>query len=420
MDKTKKKIKTIGKVSCIILTIMMIFMIVVSSCFAIAGTGLLIVKNTSLGDKISQFIETSLSSLTPEDEAEVNDELKSELGAELPSQTQSETNTETSSKSVKDNLKEMTDNIRFGSFLTDLLFENSDIDIPSIVAVICLSTALFTALISIYLKVMRSIMKTLSSGEKPFTVPAAKKLRRLSFAMLLLLPVNFITSVVLFVLTLMFSYLFEYGAYLQSKADETSRVQEEMIMSFAEVTENKSEQTGQHVRRVAEYTKIIATEMGMTEEQIDKIRLASTMHDIGKLMIPADILEKPARLTDEEFATIKMHSTYGGKLLNNVEGDVMQLARTIALEHHERIDGKGYPDGKTGDDISIEGRIVAVADVYDALTSKRSYKEPWDHQKAFDEIVKNSGTQFDPQVIEAFKRSYDKINEMRQIYADAA
>ena len=193
-----------------------------------------------------------------------------------------------------------------------------------------------------------------------------------------------------------------------------------MIVSFAEVVENKSEQTGQHVRRVAEYTRIIATEMGLDDKQTDMIRLASTMHDIGKLLIPADILEKPAKLTDEEFATIKKHSAYGGKLLNNVEGDVMQLARTIALDHHERIDGRGYPEGKAGDDISIEGRIVAVADVYDALTSKRSYKEAWEPQQAYDEIIKNSGTQFDPQVIEAFKRSYDKINEMRQVYADAA
>ena len=97
----------------------------------------------------------------------------------------------------------------------------------------------------------------------------------------------------------------------------------------------------------------------------------------------------------------------------------MKLARTIALEHHERYDGKGYPDGKEGETISLEGRIVAVADVYDTLTSKRSYKEAWDDSKAYDEIVKGSGTQFDQSVVEAFKKAYPEINATRQKYADA-
>ena len=225
-------------------------------------------------------------------------------------------------------------------------------------------------------------------------------------------------AIILFIMLRLFAVLVEYGAYLQKKADETNRIQEEIIVSFAEITENKSGQTGQHIRRVAEYSKIIAKELGMTDEQVQLIGLASTMHDVGKLIIPPEILDKPGRLTDEEFAIIKTHTTYGAALLSRVEGDVMQLSRTIALEHHERIDGKGYPLGKEGRATSPESRIVAVADVYDALTSRRSYKKPWDPQDAFNEIVKNAGTQFDINVIEAFKSAYDKIEEARQRYAD--
>ena len=121
-------------------------------------------------------------------------------------------------------------------------------------------------------------------------------------------------------------------------------------------------------------------------------------------------------LTLFTFLEIKKHSSYGGQLLENVEGDVMKLARTVALEHHERPDGKGYPSGKT--EGSIEGRIVAVADVYDALTSRRSYKEPWEADRAYQEIVKGSGTQFDTEVVEAFKKSYDQISEVREKFKD--
>ena len=269
-----------------------------------------------------------------------------------------------------------------------------------------------------YLNVFEKMFLYMAEGGQPFTTEIAKKIRYLSFAMILFVFYNPLIGISFVFLGLLFSYLFEYGAYLQNKADETNRIQEEMIISFAEITETKSEQTGQHVRRVAEYSKLLAKEMGFSEEEVEKVRLASTMHDIGKLLIPAEILEKPARLTDEEFAEIKKHSGYGGKLLKSVEGDVMILARTIALDHHERIDGNGYPDGKTGEKISREGKIVAVADVYDALTSKRSYKDAWEEDRAYEEIVKGSGTQFDSEVVEAFQRIYPQINEVRKRFAD--
>ena len=269
-----------------------------------------------------------------------------------------------------------------------------------------------------FISVLNGLVRDITENEKPFRVETAKQLRRNTFWLVLLVFWNILAGAVIMLIALLLSYLIEYGAYLQEKADETTRVQEQVIISLAEITENKSGQTGQHVRRVAEYTRILAEELGYPQEQLDDIRLASTMHDIGKLLVPSEILEKPGRLTDEEFDVIKQHTTDGGRLLENVDGDVMHLSRTIALDHHERWDGNGYEQGKAGEDISFEGRIVAVADVYDALTSRRSYKDAWDDREAYDEIVRCSGTQFDPQVVEAFKSRYDDINAVRRQLAD--
>ena len=277
-----------------------------------------------------------------------------------------------------------------------------------------LSQLVFLAFIS----VLNGLVRDITENEKPFRVETAKQLRRNTFWLVLLMFWNVLAGAIILLIALLLSYLIEYGAYLQEKADETTHIQEQVIISLAEITENKSGQTGQHVRRVAEYTRILADELGYPQDQLDAIRLASTMHDIGKLLVPTEILEKPGRLTDEEFAVIKRHTTDGGHLLENVDGDVMRLSRTIAVDHHERWDGAGYAQGKEGEEISFEGRIVAVADVYDALTSRRSYKEAWDDREAYDEIVRCSGTQFDPQVVEAFKARYDEINAVRQQLAD--
>ncbi|MBO4915844.1 MAG: HD-GYP domain-containing protein [Oscillospiraceae bacterium] len=259
----------------------------------------------------------------------------------------------------------------------------------------------------------KRIFKNVIESRTPFTPKTYEEFRKLSLKALPLIFFSTLLGVFVFLMIRLMSYIFEYGTYLQDKADETNRIQEEMIMSFAEITENKSEQTGKHVRRVAEYSRIMAMEMGIEEDQANLIRLASTMHDIGKLLIPDAILEKPARLTDEEFDEIKKHPGYGGDLLDNVEGDVMRMSRTVALEHHERPDGNGYPSGKTGDALSIESQIVAVADVYDALTSKRSYKEAWNEKDAYAEIVKGKGTQFNDTVVDAFIKAYPKINDVR-------
>lgn len=294
----------------------------------------------------------------------------------------------------------------------------SDIPNEQIAMIGCFIVVLSQLPVFLLFKAMHGMMKHLSVGEKPFDVGIAKKIRRSAYVMLVLFLYNIPVGLFAFVLTFLFSYIMEYGAYIQKRADQTNRIQEEIIVSFAEITENKSGQTGQHIKRVSEYSKIIAQQLGLPASSVENVRIASTMHDVGKLLIPSEILEKPGRLTDEEFAIIKKHTVYGGQLLENVEGRTMVLSRTIALQHHERYDGKGYPEGKVAADISIEGRIVAVADVFDALTSKRSYKEAWSEEDAYHEIIKGRGTQFDPQVVDAFVAARDKIQKVRETFRD--
>ena len=272
--------------------------------------------------------------------------------------------------------------------------------------------------IFIMLRMFSKLMKYLADAERPFDVAAARQMRRKSFFLLLFIVYNPALALISFALLMLFSYIMEYGGYIQERADETNRIQEEMIMSFAEITENKSGQTGQHIKRVSEYSRILAEQLGLEAGRVEFVRIASTMHDVGKLLIPSEILEKPGKLTDEEYSTIKTHTTIGGQLLENVEGEEMQLSRTIAMEHHEQFDGNGYPSQIHGDDISIEGRIVAVADVYDALTSKRSYKDAWKEEDAYQEILNGRGTQFDPQVVDAFVAAHDKIVKVREQYQD--
>lgn len=284
--------------------------------------------------------------------------------------------------------------------------------ISSFVVLISTGTLLF------FVHMAYQMFHHLAEGERPFNLESARKMRKYCWFLLLLMLYNVPLGIVSCGILLLFSYIMEYGCYIQQRADETNRIQEEIIVSFAEITENKSGQTGQHIKRVSEYTRILAEQMGYSPKEVEYMRIASTMHDIGKLMIPSEILEKPGRLTDDEYAVIKTHTTYGGELLKNVEGEEMNLSRTIALQHHERVDGKGYPAQLSGEDISMEGKIVAVADVYDALTSKRSYKEAWKEEDAAAEIVKGSGTQFDARVVDAFRQAHDKILEVQQKYHD--
>ena len=195
------------------------------------------------------------------------------------------------------------------------------------------------------------------------------------------------------------------------------RTQEQLAYSLAVVSESSSQETGQHIRRVSEYARIMGKYICDSAEQLDTFSIAAMLHDVGKLMIPKEIIEKPGRLTAEEFGVMKKHVIYGRDIIGNAPGDVMEMARHIILHHHERWDGTGYL-GVSGEDIDKFARYVSVCDVFDALLSHRSYKAEWPAQKVYEEITSQSGRQFDPDAVEAFKKSYVEMLKIRDKFPD--
>jgi len=195
------------------------------------------------------------------------------------------------------------------------------------------------------------------------------------------------------------------------------QTQEELVRAFAEVCESKSKQTGQHVKRVSEYMRVMAEALDLQEQEKDNLVIASMMHDIGKLLVSSDILEKKGKLTDEEFFEIKKHVQYGYELLKNSPGRIMEIGSTIALQHHEKWNGQGYL-GIAGENIDYYSRIMAVVDVFDALVSKRSYKEKWSMEDAYNEIVSQSGQHFDPAIVKLFVENFEAFKEIVESYPD--
>ena len=206
---------------------------------------------------------------------------------------------------------------------------------------------------------------------------------------------------------------------LVKKNNELYEEQQIIVGSLSELVETQSHETGQHVKRVAAYTEILCRAMGLSEEETWKISVASMMHDVGKICVPREILHKPGKLTEEEFSEIKKHVDYGHKLLENSSGEVMRLAANIAWQHHERYDGKGYQNELSGENINIYARAVAVADVFDALVSKRCYKKSWTPTQAREEILNQSGRQFDPQITKLFDEHFDEFLKVMEDYPDA-
>ncbi len=192
----------------------------------------------------------------------------------------------------------------------------------------------------------------------------------------------------------------------------------DIIQKFAEISEAKSGETGQHVKRVAEYSALLAKECGLGCGEVEKIRIASMMHDVGKLLVPREIIEKPSELSEVEMDIMKKHTNYAKKILANSKGEVISIARKIAYQHHEWWDGSGYPTGAKKHEISMYAQIVSVADVYDALTSKRAYKEAWSSEKAKQEILSQRGIQFSPRIVDVFMKNFDKILEIQNAYQD--
>lgn len=193
--------------------------------------------------------------------------------------------------------------------------------------------------------------------------------------------------------------------------------QQTVVSSLSEMIETKSHDTGSHVRRVCEYTKILCRACGMDDGETWLVGTAAMMHDVGKLMIPAETLNKPGKLTDEEYSAIKEHVEYGWKMLKDAPGDLMRISAEIARDHHERFDGGGYLH-KKGEEISRYARIVSVADVFDALVSRRPYKEAWDVNDAKAEILSQSGKQFDPAIVKLFEENFDLFIQVHKAYPD--
>jgi putative two-component system response regulator len=169
---------------------------------------------------------------------------------------------------------------------------------------------------------------------------------------------------------------------------------------------------------MARFSALIARRLGWPSERVERLELAAPMHDVGKVGIPDMILLKPDRLTPSEFSIMKQHAQFGWEILKNSPSKLVRLASEIALSHHEKFDGSGYPNGLAGEAIPVEGRIVAVADVYDALTSTRPYKQAWPPEKAVDFLKEQSGKHFDPACVEAFLAEMDQVQAIMAEFQD--
>ncbi|MBI4756342.1 MAG: response regulator [Betaproteobacteria bacterium] len=192
----------------------------------------------------------------------------------------------------------------------------------------------------------------------------------------------------------------------------------ETVVRLARAAEFRDPETGAHILRMAGYSVLIARALGMSPEYQETLLQAAPMHDVGKLGTPDHILLKPGKLTSEEFETMKRHAAIGHEILKDSTSPVLQMAAVIALTHHEKYDGSGYPRGLAGEAIPLEGRIVAVADVFDALTSERPYKEAWELGRAIDWLREHRGRHFDPKCVDAFLDNPHAVQEIRNRYQD--
>ncbi|MEQ8332193.1 DUF3369 domain-containing protein [Nisaea sp.] len=196
--------------------------------------------------------------------------------------------------------------------------------------------------------------------------------------------------------------------------EDVASTQREIVYMLGDAVETRSEETGNHVKRVAEISRILAGAYGLDDDEVELIRLASPLHDIGKIGIPDAILNKPGTLDPEEWEIMKSHTELGHRMLAGSNRKILKAASIIALEHHEKWDGTGYPHGKKGDDIHIYGRLTAVADVFDALGSDRCYKKAWSLDQILVFMEEQRGHHFDPQGIDLFKAHLEEIVAVRE------
>ena len=214
------------------------------------------------------------------------------------------------------------------------------------------------------------------------------------------------------------STLRETIAQLESSESELRRLREETIRRLSWAAEFRSNETGQHLLRMSLYCTLLARLVGLDVDRTEMIRIASPMHDVGKIGIPDRILSKPTSLTPEERAVMQAHTEMGHRILTGSDVELLDLAATLALTHHERIDGQGYPCGLEDDNIPLEGRIAAIADVFDALTSDRVYRLAFRPDEAREQMLTGRGTQFDQELLDLFFGAWDDVLAIRRAASD--
>jgi len=199
-------------------------------------------------------------------------------------------------------------------------------------------------------------------------------------------------------------------------SQDVESTQRELIYALGELAEARSQETGNHVKRVTEYSKLLAQLIGLSTQDIELLTIATPVHDIGKLTIPDAILNKPGPLDVDEFEIIKSHASAGYDILSNSNKIILKTAALIANQHHEKWNGQGYPQGLKEEEIHLFGRIVALSDVFDALGSDRIYKKAWPIEKITSYIVEQRGEQFDPLIVDIFLQHIDKFLEIKNTF----
>ncbi len=206
---------------------------------------------------------------------------------------------------------------------------------------------------------------------------------------------------------------------VRDRTRELNETRLEIIRHLARAAEFRDKDTGTHIIRMSHYSRLLGQAYGGNEEWVDRLFNAAPMHDVGKIGIPDHILLKPGKLDEAEWEVMKRHTTYGGEIIGDNPSPLLRMARDIALTHHERWDGTGYPAGLKGEEIPLEGRIVALADVFDALTSVRPYKQAWTVEAAVAEMRQGAGQHFDPHLVTLFERILPDCLIIQSRYGDS-
>lgn len=205
---------------------------------------------------------------------------------------------------------------------------------------------------------------------------------------------------------------------LAEREIELLRTRLEIILRLGQASEYRDNETGMHILRMSKYSALLGKAIGLPEHDTELLLNAAPMHDVGKIGIPDAILLKPGKLTTEEFTVMQSHATIGGQLLNNEPSLLLRTAHAIAITHHEKWNGSGYPYGLAGEEIPLMGRICSVTDVFDALTSRRPYKQPWSVEESVAEIQCCAGTAFEPRLVEAFLGILPEILQIKEAFPD--